>query len=267
MRVWMVLPAYNEAENVPVILDGCRRVAADTHNLDLRILLVDDGSTDNTPNTAREHARELVLEVLENGRNRGLAETFMRGIIAASERARPEDIIICMDADNSHLPGQLQRMVRDIQEGRDVVIASRYQPGAVVRGVPFVRRVLSRGMSLLFRAVYPIAGVRDYSCGFRAYRAAFLQKALASQGIRLFTHEGFACMVGILLRLHRQGAIFGEVPIVLRYDLKAGQTKMKVGSTILRTLLVLFRERLNLGEARLGADPIGNVTAPTPRTT
>ncbi len=248
MRVWMVLPAYNEASNVPAILDKCRLLVADTYNLDLRILLVDDGSKDDTVQVARDWAGRLPLEVLENGANRGLAETFKRGVIAAARAARPEDVIVCMDADNSHLPGQLQRMLGDIGEGRDVVIASRYRRGAVIRGVSLPRRVMSRGMSLLFRAVYPIAGVRDYSCGFRAYRAAVVQQALADQGERLFAREGFACMVGILLRLHKQGAVFGEVPIILRYDQKVGASKMAVGATVLRTLRVLLRERLDLGE-------------------
>lgn len=254
MRAWMVLPAYNEAENLPAIFDGCRRLLPDAHNLDLRVILVDDGSTDDTPQVARRDARDLQIEVLRNGTNRGLAETFMRGMVAAAEQAGPDDVIICMDADNSHLPGQLQRMIHDVLEGRDVVIASRYRSGAVVKGVPFLRRLMSRGMSMLFRAVYPIAGVRDYSCGFRAYRAGCLQKALASQGDRLFAREGFACMVGILLRLHKQGAIFGEVPIILRYDQKIGPTKMSVGVTVLRTLLVLLRERLGLGQKRQATD-------------
>ncbi|MBN1343287.1 MAG: glycosyltransferase [Phycisphaerae bacterium] len=250
MRVWMVLPAYNEADNLPPVFDGCRHLMAETYNLDLKLIVVDDGSTDETVEVTRTHGDGLSVEILENGTNRGLAATFMRGMVAAARQAGPHDVIMCMDADNSHLPGQLQRMIRNIQEGRDVVIASRYQPGATIRGVPLSRRVLSRGMSLLFRAVYPIAGVRDYSCGFRAYRAAFLQEALASQGNRVFATEGFACMVGILLRLAKQGAVFGEVPIILRYDQKVGETKMKVGSTIARTLLVLLRERLDWADRK-----------------
>ena len=245
MRIWIVLPAYNEADNIPAILDGIRRLADDTYKADFSVLVVDDGSTDHTADVARKSAGALPIDVLVNETNMGLAATFMRGMIAAAERAAPGDVVVCMDADNSHIPGQILRMVRDIQEGRDVVIASRYQPGAVIRGVPFVRRILSRGMSILFQVVYPIAGVRDYSCGYRAYRAAFLQKALKAQGMRLFAKEGFACMVGIILRLDKEGAVFGEVPLVLRYDQKVGASKMNVGRTVLRTLGVLIRERLS----------------------
>jgi dolichol-phosphate mannosyltransferase len=105
--------------------------------------------------------------------------------------------------------------------------------------------MLSRGMSILFRLVFPIPGVRDYSCGYRAYRAEFLQKALDHRGTKLFAQEGFACMVAILLRLHKEGAICSEVPLVLRYDQKIGQSKMNVGSTVIKTLHVLIKERFS----------------------
>lgn len=244
MRCWVVLPAFNESENLPALLDGFRKTQEDTFNLDLRILVIDDCSTDGTGDIARRGYGSLLVEVFRNDHNLGLADTFMRGMTLAAERANDDDIVLCMDADNTHSPGLTVRMIRDIHEGRDVVIASRYQPGAVVRGVPLMRRILSYGMSILFRCFAPIEGVKDYSCGYRAYRAAFLKKALAEQGRNLFIGEGFSCMAGILLALRRQGAICGEVPIILRYDQKAGGSKMKVIRTIGRTLRLLMRERL-----------------------
>ena len=244
MRSWIVLPAYNEAQNLPPMFQSFQKVVADSYKLDLRIILVDDGSTDGTPEVARASAAGLPTDVLVNERNLGLAETFKRGLLQAAAAAEDDDIIICMDADNSHLAGQVQHLIRSIQEGRDVVIASRYREGSVVRGVPFVRQILSYAMSILFRLVYPISGVRDYSCGYRAYRASFLKQAIQSQGGSLFASEGFACMVGILLRLDKAGAVFGEIPLILRYDQKEGMSKMKVGRTIFRTLGVLLRERM-----------------------
>jgi dolichol-phosphate mannosyltransferase len=247
MRVWVVLPAYNEAPNLPALLAHFRELAAEAYRLDLRVLVVDDGSTDDTAAVAERAADGLALEVIRNEHNLGLAGTFLRGMTAAASRAATGDVVVCMDADNSHVPGQMLAMIRGIQEGRDVVIASRYQPGAIVRGVPWSRRALSSGMSLLFRAACPIQGVRDYSCGYRAYRARFLSDALAALGDRPLAEEGFACMVEMLLHLARRGAIFGEVPLVLRYDRKVGASKMKVGRTVLRTLAVLLRERVSRG--------------------
>jgi dolichol-phosphate mannosyltransferase len=246
MKVWVVLPAYNEAENLPALLDGFSRIRQDVYNLDMRILIINDGSTDNTAQVARNLSDNMSVEVFDNPHNMGLADTFMRGMLIAAEKADQRDVILCMDADNSHSPGLSVRMMRDIQEGRDVVIASRYQPGAVVRGVPLLRRFLSYAMSVLFRIVFPIPGVKDYSCGYRAYRAGFLQEAMRRQGNQLFVGEGFSCMAGLLLSLGREGAVCGEVPIILRYDQKAGASKMKVFRTIWRTLKMLFQERFRV---------------------
>jgi len=174
MKVWVVLPAFNEADNLPSLLERFRRIQADVYNLVLRIILINDGSTDNTSQVARNLNGVLPVEVFDNPYNMGLADTFMRGMLIASEKASPEDVIICMDADNSHSPGLCVRMIRDVQEGRDVVIASRYQSGSVVRGVPFLRRILSYGMSIIFRFTFNIPNVKDYSCGYRAYRAGFV---------------------------------------------------------------------------------------------
>ena len=244
MRVWIVLPAYNEEKNLPPMFDGLRRVAG-TAGLDCRVVLVDDGSSDGTIRSAKASAGDLPLHLLENHTNRGLAVTFRRGMTAAAEQAEEDDVLVCMDADNSHLMEQIPDLLAAIRAGNDVVIASRYRRGAVVKGVPAMRRLMSTGMGLLFRLIYPVPGVRDYSCGYRAYRASFFRRALRERGPALFTEQGFACMVGILLHLHKSGARCAEIPLILRYDQKIGASKMKVGKTVLKTLGVLLRERFS----------------------
>jgi dolichol-phosphate mannosyltransferase len=130
-----------------------------------------------------------------------------------------------------------------IEEGNDVVVASRYAPGGRVLGVPGNRQILSWGASTLFRLVYPITGVRDYTCGYRAYRAGLLRKAFARWGNDFVEESGFSCMVDILLKLDRLGAVITEAPLILRYDRKPGKSKMNVGRTMLQTLRILGRHR------------------------
>ncbi len=123
-----------------------------------------------------------------------------------------------------------------IDEGYDVVIASRYQPGARVVGVPLLRQGCSLAMSLLFRAWFPIPGVRDYSSGFRAYRAQCLLDAFGRWPDRFISQAGFACMVEILLKLGQMGSLMTEAPLSLRYyDIKGGNSKMNVVKTIRQT--------------------------------
>ena len=125
-----------------------------------------------------------------------------------------------------------------------MVVASRFRPGATVRGVPFYRQALSVVASWLCRVLFPTHGVRDFTCGYRAFRASALKQALRKYGDQLFDAEGFSCTMDLLLKLRRMKIVFGETPINLRYDLKAGESKMHVGSTILRTLSLMFRRRL-----------------------
>jgi dolichol-phosphate mannosyltransferase len=127
-----------------------------------------------------------------------------------------------------------------------VVIASRYQHGSVTRGVPGYRKFLSFGAGMLFRIAFPIEGVRDYTCGFRAYRAGVMQQAIRKYGERLFDQQGFQCMVDILLKLRALNLVFGEAPMILRYDFKEGASKMKVARTINSTLLLMLKRRFGV---------------------
>ncbi len=176
---------------------------------------------------------------------RALALQFVMVSSAAAAAAKLRDIIVTMDADDTHTPGLVLRMVRMIGEGHDVVIASRYRSGTRTIGVQLYRRLLSYGGSLLFKLFFPIRGVKDYTCGYRAYRAAVLQEAIQQFGKNFLDQEGFHCMIDILLKLYRMNLVFGEVPMVLRYDLKEGESKMNVRRTIVNTLQLIIKRRFN----------------------
>ena len=241
-HIWIVLPAYNEAASLPQLLDRIEGAMAEA-DLAYQILLVDDGSVDSTLQIAEDAARRLPLTIEEHPQNKGLGKTIRDGLTKAAELADPDDILVTMDADNSHTPELVWRMVRQVREGYDVVVASRYRPGSRVLGLSWFRRALSYWGSWLFRLVLPIRGIRDFTCGYRAYRAEVMQQALADHGPRFFDQEGFQCMVDILLKLRRRDLIFGEVPMVLRYDLKEGASKMRLGMTIRDTLLLILKRR------------------------
>jgi dolichol-phosphate mannosyltransferase len=242
-HVWVVLPAYNEARTLPGLLDAIDESMFEA-GLVYRVIVVDDGSDDGTSEVVEEAAQRLPLVLERHPRNLGLGMTLRDGLLAAARLADPKDLVVTMDADSSHSPELILRMVRLAREGHDVVIASRYRPGSRVRGVPLLRRVLSYWGSWLLRAVFPTPGVRDYTCGYRAYRAALLQRVIETEGEAFFDQEGFQCMVDILLKLRRNpDLIFGEVPFVLRYDLKEGASKMNVSRTLRNTLVLILRRR------------------------
>lgn len=240
--ITVVLPAYNEEQAITTLLERLD-AAFEEEGLRGDVLVVNDGSTDGTAAAVRRYRGGLGVRLLEFERNRGLAEAIKAGLFAAAAGRAPDDIIVTMDADNTHTPGLILRMVRTIREGSDVVIASRYQPGSRSLGLTWRRRVMSLVANLLFRGVVRIPGARDYTCGYRAYRAGLLHTAIERYHEQLVRQSGFSCTAEILVRLKPLDPIVHEVPLILRYDLKPGASKINVGRTIRETLLLLVRAR------------------------
>lgn len=241
--VWVVLPAYNEARNLGSLLERIDESLTE-ENLAYQVLVVDDGSTDGTHEVASHAADHYPIVLERHSENQGLGATVRDGMLAVCDKGGDRDILITLDADNTHTPGLIARMVRMLREGHHVVIASRYRPGSRVRGVPLLRRILSRAASLVMRVLFPIKGVRDYTCGFRAYDLGALKRVVAKSGPGFFDQDGFEVMVDILLKLRKEpDLIFGEVPLILRYDQKEGESKMDVGGTVRKTISLIFRHR------------------------
>ncbi len=241
-RVVVVLPCYNEEGRLPLLLDRIKK-AMEEHGHAYEIIAVDDGSTDGTVEVLTEQARGIPIAMYRHHHNEGLGPTIRDGLMAAAASARTQDVIVTMDADDTHPPDVIPGMLAELDKGYDVVIASRYQPGARVVGVPAGRRMFSSVASLLFHLVFPIQGVKDYTCGFRAYRASVVKRALDVYGKGFVEQQGFHCMVDILLRLRKLGVRFTELPFVLRYDFKEGPSKMKIARTIWSTLVLMVRRR------------------------
>lgn len=240
-EILVVLPAYNEEENIGELLSQIRFALEEDSKTGYRVFVVNDGSKDRTGEIVSEMAKEMPIELLVHEVNQGLGATIRDGLYRAVRYSSKNDIIITMDADATHNPGLILRLMRMIIEGHDVVIASRFQPGARVIGLVWYRKLLSYVASLIFRITYPIKGVRDYTCGYRAIRADVLKNAIAEYGDSFVDQDGFQCLVDILLKLRRRKLLFGETPLILRYDQKGGMSKMNIGRTIKNTLILIVK--------------------------
>lgn len=243
-KVIIVLPAYNEEANMGKLLD---RIDDTMHEFFLspyQLVIVDDGSQDSTLNIIESKCKFIPIILEKHKKNMGLGATIRDGLLRAVDVSSDKDIIITMDADDTHTPGLILRMVQMIHEGLDVVIASRYQHGSRTIGVPFYRKFFSYIASLIFRLMFHISGVKDFTCGYRAYRAGVIKSAINRYGESFIDQDGFQCMVDILLKLRKMDIIFGEVPFILRYDNKQGKSKMNVMLTIKKTLILILRRIL-----------------------
>ena len=241
-KVFVVLPAYNEEGGLPALLADIEQVFA-INGREYHIIVVDDASTDSTAEIAREAAVELPLTLVQHKVNQNLPGALRTGFETAIQFAEERDVIITMDGDNTHPPAIMNSLLQKIAEGYDVMIASRFQRGSRVCGVPLSRVFTAFCARLLFRFIMPIPSVRDYTCGYRAYRADVLRDSMEYYGDQWVSEKGFSCMVDVLLKMRRFNYVMGEVPMLLRYDQKEGGSKMKVLRTIGQTVKLLLCRR------------------------
>jgi len=220
---WLVLPTYDEAENLEPFLAAVLPKLPD----DARVLVVDDNSPDGTGRIAdRLAADEERIEVLHRTEKEGLGPAYIAGFRRAL--AEGAGLVLEMDADFSHDPAYLPRLL-DAAGRADLVIGSRYVEGGGVSNWGAVRRGISRGGSTYARLVLGV-DVRDLTGGFKCFRRAVLE-AIPLDQVR---SRGYAFQIELTYRALRAGFRVAEVPIVFR-DRQAGSSKMD-GSIVLEAI-------------------------------
>jgi dolichol-phosphate mannosyltransferase len=239
--IWVILPAYNEADSLPRLLPKLA-AALGGHPGGYHVVVVDDGSTDATGELLQEYALTYPLSVVTHLINRGLGETERDAFEHVAARCAPDDLVVRLDCDDTHEPEFLPRMLDRIAEGYDVVSTSRFQPGGGQMGVSGYRAFISRAANLFMKVLFNIPGLKDYSCGYRAYRGQVLQDAVRVFGNNFLQLRGlgFTSTLETVVKLHLLGCRFAEVPFMLRYDQKASPSKMVSSITTLGYLMMGF---------------------------
>ncbi|HEX3087223.1 MAG TPA: polyprenol monophosphomannose synthase [Ilumatobacteraceae bacterium] len=228
MRTVVVLPTYNEAENIVGFLRAVRTAAPEAD-----VLVVDDNSPDGTATLAEGVAAELGrIKVLLRAGKAGLGAAYRHGFTTAFDEGY--DAIVSMDSDFSHDPAVIPTMLQLLDDGADAVIGSRYVPAGATVDWPLRRRLLSRWGNKYTAAVLRLP-VSDCTSGFRAYRASAL-KAIDPAST---TAEGYAFLTELVRKLIANGAKIVETPIVFR-DRQFGTSKMS-GRIIAESMLLVTK--------------------------
>jgi dolichol-phosphate mannosyltransferase len=246
-RVWIIVPTYNEAGNLEPLVAALRASVPDA-----RILVVDDASPDGTGELADAlAARDPAVEVLHRAGKAGLGMAYVNGFARAL--AAGAEYVVEMDADLSHDPRDVPRLLERAEGGADLVLGSRYVAGGGIEDWDLLRRVLSRGGCGYARAVLGV-GIRDLTGGFKAFRAATLT-AIDFETVR---SEGYAFQVELTYRALARGLAVEEVPIVFR-ERTQGESKMSARIALEAMWLVpalrLARRRDGLPEAPGSGEP------------
>ncbi|MEI6496695.1 MAG: polyprenol monophosphomannose synthase [Actinomycetota bacterium] len=228
MRAVVVVPTYNERENIEAFVRAVRTAvpAAD-------MLVIDDNSPDGTGQLADQVATEVgQVKVLHRPGKQGLGSAYRQGFTMALDEGY--DVIVSMDVDFSHDPAVIGSLLAAIDSGADAVVGSRYVPGGATANWPLHRRLLSRWGNRYTGAVLGL-GVRDCTSGFRAYRA----EALRSIDHASTSAEGYAFLTELVRRLVGRGYTVAEVPITFR-DRELGTSKMS-GRIVAESMLLVTR--------------------------
>ncbi|MGE4425074.1 MAG: polyprenol monophosphomannose synthase [Solirubrobacteraceae bacterium] len=219
-RPWLVIPTYNEAENLERVVGLARQHLAPACPAGFRILVVDDGSPDGTGDIADRLASEHPDEVavLHRERPEGLGPAYLAGFAVALDGDASH--VMEMDADLSHDPADLPRLLAATRDGADLALGSRYVPGGGVEEWGLLRRIISRGGSWYARRALGLR-IRDLTGGFKCFRA----EVLRTIDLPTVRSRGYAFQVELTWRTLRSGFTVREVPIVFR-DRVEGESKM-----------------------------------------
>jgi len=234
MKVYLLIPAYNEAGNIPVLLNNLH-TQMNALGWNYEIFIVNDGSRDATAQVAEAGG----ATVLTHPVNRGPGAAFRTGFAAILPLCQEEDVLITLEADNTSDLTLLPLMVARLERRYDVVLASVYAPGGSI-AAPWERKLLSWGANQLLAWVLGTPQIHTYSSFFRAYRPSCLKNALYYYEGQLIQEPGFVSMVELLIKLHLLHARFTEVPMALK-GRERGQSKMKIGRTLMAYGRVLGR--------------------------
>lgn len=232
MKALIGLPAYNEESGIASVLMKIGKLK-EISKYDIQVIVVNDGSIDNTGDIVLNmNAQYHFIKLLNHETNKGLGEAIKTILHYAMDHLDNEDILITLDADNTHDPSLIENMIDMlIDQSLDLVVASRFTKGGREIGLSNVRKMYSRGAKYYFKLFFPIDNLNDYSSGFRAYRIGILKEAQIKWN-DLVTTDGFDCMAEIAAKFSKMQIRAGEVPLVLHYDYKEGKSKMKVAKTV-----------------------------------
>ncbi len=228
MKIAVIIPTYNERQNIGLLIDKILSLGIKN----LSIIVVDDGSPDGTGRLADKIAeKKNGVIVIHRPRKLGLGSAYKAGFQEALELS--SQVLITMDADFSHNPEVIPRMLRKIKNF-DVVIGSRYVKGGKIYGFNVWRHILSGGAQALVRPILGIC-VRDSTSGFRAYKAEVLKK-IRYKSIK---SEGYSFLIEVVFLSQQKSLRFVEVPIVYRLRAR-GKSKLSQRE-IYKAALTVFR--------------------------
>ncbi len=221
-KACIILPTYNEAENIKPLLKAIKKETSKIKNWDIHVLVVDDNSPDRTAKIVLEEKKKNKKIHLITGNKQGLGVAYKRGMKEAITKIKPE-VIFEMDADFSHPPKLIKEFLKEIEKGADFVIGSRYIPGGGTPDWTIIRKIISKGGNFFARIIAGLYKTKDCTSGYRAIRTSLIKKI----NLEEMAVKGYAFQLTLLSEATRKKAKIKEIPLIFP-DRKKGKSKIGI---------------------------------------
>lgn len=228
-NIAILIPTYNESKNIENIVKAISLISKD-----YKIIFIDDDSKDGTKEILEKLSKKHNVSYFIRKNKRGYGSALKLGF----EKARNFDIIVTMDADFSHNPKDIPRLIREIEKGKDIVIGSRYVKSGKIKNWPILRKITSRFTNSFVR-FFLRTEINDNTSGFRAYNNSFLKR------INSFSSEGYSILEEILFLARKNNAKISEIPIEFKNrEMGKSKANMLKEASRLFSLVIKLRKRI-----------------------
>lgn len=232
--LFILIPVYNEAGNIARLLESLKTFALDMkQDFCTEVVLIDDGSQDETSALANQSAIGLNLTVLRHEQNQGPGRAFGTGFRFLSEKFTDNDIVVTMEGDNTSRLELVKQMLHRMEEGFDVILASPYIYSGRIEHTSSFRVFLSSMANVFVKDLLGIHGIFTVSSFYRLYKVELLKRLQSFYGAEIMERTGFECMTEMLMKMIYLDAGISEIAMVLDTSLRSGKSKMKITQTIL----------------------------------
>ncbi len=238
--IYILIPVYNEEKGIKKTINDLFSTL-NKLNQRFKIVIVNDGSIDNTEKVLEEFKKIEYIKILKHERNKGVGIAFKTGFSFINETAKDNDVIVVIDADTTCNLDLLGEMIQKINDKYDVVIASRFRKGGGYKRFPFKRKVISIVGNVVLRKLFPVSGATDYTMFYRAYNTAVIKMAFRQFNENFLTCKGFAANAELLVKLNKQCVKVYEVPFLYDYGLKKSKSNLKIFATIEEYFSLFYR--------------------------